>query len=167
MAYITPTELLLRFDAEEMAQRADRGVPRRVSRDMMVAMAAGADVSGWPVEGIASTTAALAVIQRSIDDAVSVIDGYLAARYQVPLSPAPASVSRYASDIARYYLYDDAATETVQKRHDDAIAFFRAVAAGKASLGPDAETPAPAASGGGSVQMVSSPSVFGRGVRGL
>lgn len=167
MAYITALDLLIRFDAELIAQRVDESLPRRVSREMLLALASGADVSGWGQGDVEAANAALVKLQRAIDDACSVIDGYLAARYKVPLVPAPASVARYASDVARYYLYDAAATETIQKRHDDAIAFFRAVAAGKASLGTDAETAAPVASGGGSVQLVSSAGVFGRGARGL
>lgn len=166
MPYITPLDLLQRFDAEEMAQRADRGVPRLVTGELLQSLAEGVDTSNWSPADLVATTAAVAVLARVAADAQSVIDGYLAARYAVPLAPVPDAVRRYTSDIARYYLYDDHATETVQKRHDAAISFFRDVAAGRASLGPDASTSIPPASVGGGVEMISDGSVFRRSVRG-
>lgn len=161
MPYITPLDLLQRFDAEEMAQRADRGVPRLVTGELLQSLAEGVDTSNWSPADLVATTAAVAVLARVAADAQSVIDGYLAARYAVPLTPVPDAVRRYASDLARYYLYDDHATETVQKRHDAAIAFFRDIAARRASLGPDADASMPSTSTSGGVQMVSGGVVFG------
>ncbi|GEK71595.1 MULTISPECIES: gp436 family protein [Halomonas] len=75
-------------------------------------------------------------IDRAIADADGEIDGRVAAGgYAVPLSPVPRIVQAYACDIARYRLYDDAATEQVTKRYEDAIKFLRAVARGEVLLG--------------------------------
>jgi phage gp36-like protein len=56
------------------------------------------------------------------------IDGYLAGRYQLPLPTVPRILTMHACDIARYRLYDDRVTETVQKRYDNVIKFLMAVA---------------------------------------
>lgn len=160
MPYATPAELLTRFSDEEIAQRADRKIPRRVGGDLLVAAVAGADLSAWSADEQAAAAEALAVIGRALADADATIDGYLAARYPVPFAAAPAIVGRLACDMARYYLYDDQATETVQKRYDAALAYFRDVSAGKVSLGPQTETPAASA---GSVEMQSGATVWGRG----
>jgi len=82
-----------------------------------------------------------AVLARAIADAAGEIDGYISRRYGQRFVGAdvPANLTRIACDITRYRLYDDATLETVRQRYEDAIAFLRAVAAGRASLG-DAET---------------------------
>lgn len=159
MPYATPAELLTRFSDEEIAQRADRKIPRRVGGDLLAAAVAGADLSAFVPGDRAAALEALAVIARALDDAAATIDGYLAARYPVPFAAAPAIVGRLACDMARYYLYDDQATEAVQKRYDAALAYFRDVAAGKVSLGPQSEAPAASA---GSVEMESAATVWGR-----
>lgn len=159
MAYILVSDLLTRFGAEEIAQVADRGIPRLLTAESLAA-AAGADPAGL---GDAEAQA-LVNINQAIEDAQSAIDGYLSSRYDTPMATPPAVVKRLACDIARYYLYDDHAPETVQKRYDAAIAFFRDVSAGKVSLGPVAQSSAPS---GGNVEIVTSGKVFGRSERGL
>lgn len=164
MPYIVPSDLLTRFGAEELAQRADRGTPRLVSADLLAAVAAGGDTSAWSAEEVAAADLCIEILERVIEDAQSAIDGYLSGRYGTPMPTPPAVVKRLACDIARYYLYDDHATETVQKRYDAAIAFFRDVSAGKVTLGPEAKTATPT---GGIVEIVTSGKVFGRRERGL
>lgn len=164
MPYILPSDLITRFGAEELAQVADRGTPRLVTAELLTAAVAGASLSGWSADEVAAAGKALDNIEQAIEDAQSAVDGYLASRYSVPMATPPAAVKRLASDIGRYYLYDDHATETVQKRYDAAIAFFRDVAAGKVSLGPEAQAPQAA---GGMVELVTSGKVFGRRERGL
>lgn len=164
MSYILPSDLLTRFGAEELAQVADRGTPRLVTAELISAAAAGADMSGWSVADIEAVGKALANIEQSIEDAQSAIDGYLSGRYGTPMETPPPVVKRLASDVARYYLYEDHATETVQKRYDTAISFLRDVAAGKATLGPEAQAGKPT---GGTVQMVSCDRVFSRAGRSL
>lgn len=164
MSYITVTDLLTRFGAEELAQVADRGTPRLVTPELLEAAAAGADMTGWGTYDVEAIGKAVANINQAVEDAQSAVDGYLSGRYGTPMPTPPAVVKRLACDIARYYLYDDRATETVQKRYDAAIAFFRDVAAGKVTLGPEAEA---AAAVGGSVEMVTAGRIFSRSARGL
>lgn len=163
MPYLLATDLLTRFGAEELAQVADRGLPRLVTAELLTAAADGTDMSGWAAADVESVGKALANIEQAIEDAQSAIDGYLSGRYGTPMATPPAVVKRLASDVARYYLYDDHATETVQKRYDAAIAFFRDVAAGKVMLGPEAQASKPA---GGTVQVVTGERVFSRSARG-
>jgi phage gp36-like protein len=77
------------------------------------------------------------VLNRAILDATGEIDSYIGKRYGKTLAgkPIPPNLTRVCCDITRYRLYDDATVETVRKRYEDAIAFLRDVAAGRATLG--------------------------------
>ena len=88
------------------------------------------------------------VITRALADADAEINGYLATRYTLPLSPVPAVLEKLACDLARYRLYEDQVTELVQQRYEDAIRFLRDVASGKINL--DAAGALPLQSGGAS-----------------
>ncbi|MDO8932926.1 MAG: DUF1320 domain-containing protein [Rhodocyclaceae bacterium] len=159
MTYATPTDLLSRFGAEEIAQRADRSIPRLVTAGLLTAAAAGGDLSGYTAGERAAVAAVLALVNGALTDADSDIDGYVATRYAVPLAPVPPVIKRLACDLARYYLYDDQATETIQTRRDAAVSQLRDVAAGKLSLGePVNNSPVQ----GGAVEMTSAPSVWRR-----
>jgi phage gp36-like protein len=79
-----------------------------------------------------------AVVDRALLDADAEIDGYLAARYALPLASVPRLVLGAACDIARYRLYDDRATEQVTRRYEDAIKLLKLIAEGKVQLGLDA-----------------------------
>tara|TARA_B100002019_G_C21202070_1_gene564571 strand:+ start:652 stop:1059 length:408 start_codon:yes stop_codon:yes gene_type:complete len=102
-----------------------------------------------------------AAVDRACDDASGEIDGYVsAAGYPVPLSPVPRIVTAYACDIARYRLYDEHATDQVQKRYDDAVKFLRSVSRGEVKLGIST---GPASRSAGSVQMNPGRQVFNGG----
>jgi len=134
MPYLSAAELLERFCAEEIAQRADRGIPRRVTAALLSTAAAGGSLAGFTAAEQEAALAALGLVNAALADASAQIDGYVATRYRVPLDPAPGSIKRLAGDLARYQLYDDAVTETIQKRRDEAIAELRDIAAGKSVL---------------------------------
>lgn len=102
------------------------------------------------------------VLDRALTDAAAEINGYLAARYVLPLASTPTLLVGIATDIARYRLYRDAVTETVEKRYKAAVKMLENIAAGKISLGLDASA-APAAVSDG-VQFAESTRVFGRDV---
>ncbi len=160
MSYATAIELLDRFSAEEIAQRVDRSIPRLVSAELLRAAANAEDLSAYTAAEQSAASAALAVIAQALTDAASTIDGYLAGRQSVPLASPPVVIKRLACDMARYFIYDDQVTEVIQKRHDAALAFFREVAAGRVSLGADLG--AAAQPSGGSVEMVTDATAFGR-----
>ena len=99
-----------------------------------------------------------ALIDAAIEDADAEIDGYLAKRYPVPLSPAPQVINKFSKDIAVYNLFSrigiDEGTEqkTYLNRYNAAIKFLTLVAEGKVSLGAAADEPSVAAAIGFSVK---------------
>ncbi|MDH5786403.1 MAG: DUF1320 family protein [Chromatiales bacterium] len=134
MPYCTKQNLIDRYGEEELIQLTDR---------------AG---NGVIDDG---------VLDQAITDAAAEIDGYLAGRYQLPLAVTPPILTVYACDMTRYRLYDDAATEQVEKRYQDAIKFLRLATDGKVQLGPTSDGSKPAPSSG--AVMESGGRVWGRG----
>ena len=117
MAYATEQDLIDRFGTDELLEIADR------DDDQVI-----------------DTT----VVAKALEDAGELIDGYVGKRYDLPLSSTPPRLVKLAADIARYFLYKDSPTEAVEKAYDDAVAFLRDVAAGKAVLDISGSEPAPA-----------------------
>lgn len=118
-AYCTPQDLEDRYGLDELAQLAPGGggVPDPLK------------------------------VQRACDDAGDLVDGYLRPRHALPLTTVPRVLVQLAAAIARYELHlggDRQPTEQVTKARDQAIAFLRDVANGKADLGlgPDGADPA-------------------------
>lgn len=106
MAYCAKADLTQRFGAE-IDQLLDR------------------DNDGTEDAGIFDATTA---------DADSIINGYLASRYTLPLSSTPALLKQIACDIVRYLLWDDRAPEEVRKRYDDAMGKLRDIGRGLIAL---------------------------------
>lgn len=69
--------------------------------------------------------------------AAGIVDGYLAAKYTLPLVNVPGMVLGWVGDITRYRLWDQQAPEEVRRRYEDAVAQLRDLAAGKMALPPD------------------------------
>lgn len=111
MAYATLQDMIDRFGETELAQLSDRS-GSAVAVDQLV-------------------------IDAKLADADAEIDGYLGQRYTLPLATVPQVLKRIATDVARYHLYDDRATEQVTNRYKDAIAFLKDVARGLATIGVD------------------------------
>lgn len=87
-----------------------------------------------------ANTVNAAVLELALGDAQATVDGYLRTAYQLPLSVVPAELVRVACDLARYYLFGDAAPERVKTRRDEAMAWLRDVSAGRVALGINAAT---------------------------
>lgn len=106
------------------------------------------------------------IIEAAIADADAEIDGYLAKRYTVPISPAPRVLNKFSKDIAVYNLFSrigiDESTDqkTYLNRYNAAIKFLTLVAEGKVSIGTETEDPASAAATGFSAK--SNPRLFTR-----
>lgn len=124
MPYATRQDMIDRFSEVELVQLTDRG---NVRADRIVD----------------------AVLNRALDDASAEIDGYLAGRYTLPLSPVPANLALICCDIARYRLQHNEAAEAVRERYAAAIKFLTKVATGEIQLGATAlgQPPASAAQG--------------------
>ncbi|NBH80375.1 DUF1320 domain-containing protein [Clostridiaceae bacterium] len=113
------------------------------------------------------------LIDAAIADADGEIDGYLAKRYNVPLSTIPKVINKFSKDIALYNLFSrmgikkDSDAEIYLTRYNAAVRFLTLVAEGKVSIGADEDgDPVSAAATGFTVQ--SSPRLFSRtSMRGL
>lgn len=130
MGYAATADLIARYGEEELIQLTDR-----------------------LGDGVLDAT----VISQALADADALIDGHLAGRYTLPLSPVPAILVGYACDLARERLYKDAAPEIIVKRADDARKFLALAGQGKISLGPQPEPTAD-----GVIQFTAGQKVFAR-----
>ena len=122
MTYATTQDLIDRYGEAELVALTDRAGEDEIDAD---------------------------VVARALADAEAEINSYLSARYVVPLSTVPQIVVARVCEVARYYLHEEHATETVKARYDAAVRWVRDVAAGKASLGDDDVAPTEPASGAG------------------
>lgn len=125
MRYATQQDMVDRFGEQEMIELTDR------------------DDTG----AIDAT-----VINKVLDDASAEIDGYIGGQADLAAGDPPAILVSRCCDIARYRLYDEAASDQVSKRYDDAIAYLKAVAKGDISLGRTASGAEPTPAGGAEIQ---------------
>lgn len=138
MSYATQADMELAFGAAELVQLTDRADP--------------------PAGTIDAT-----VLARSLAAADALADNYLAVRYGVPLASTPAVLVEACCDIARYELTRGPglrATEEIEKRYTQRVAWLRDVAAGRATLGAATETATP--NSAGLPEMTSGGRVFAR-----
>lgn len=103
--YCTTADLINRFGEDEMIRISDR-----------------------EVIGIVDES----VVQTAIEDASVLIDSYLPVNVDVTLNAQ--NLNRICADVARYYLYDDGATSTVEQRYKDAVKWLEQVAKGLVKL---------------------------------
>lgn len=82
--------------------------------------------------------------EEAIADADAEIDGYLAKRYDVPMSPAPRVLNKFSKDIAVYNLMsrigidEQDRDKTYLNRYNAAVKFLEGVAKGTISIGTGA-----------------------------
>ncbi len=86
------------------------------------------------------------VMARALADADAVIDGYLAARYVLPLAATPALIADIAGAIALWKLHVTSPEDKVKSDYDAAIKTLRDIASGLIRV-PDAAGVQPASSG--------------------
>lgn len=108
MPYATQQDLVDRFGEDEVRQLTDR----------------------------ANTGAIDATVaDQALADASEEMDGYIGARYQLPLATTPTVLVRLCADIARYRLYDAEPLPAVAQRYKDAVAFLTQISKGTVTLG--------------------------------
>jgi phage gp36-like protein len=112
MPYASKQEMIDRFGQDELIQLTDRSNP--------------------PTGAIVDS-----VLDAALADADAEINGYLQARYTLPLASVPLLVSRLARDIARYFLYDDQVPETIGDRYRAAVKTLDQISKGVIQLGLD------------------------------
>lgn len=164
MPYITLPQLAEMPGALELAQVASDKHQRPISAQLMDVTLRDGDRSGFtPAEILQADTAATR-ISEAIDESSSIIDGYLARRYTLPLPKSPGILVTWARAIVRYKLHPDRitgeGTDPVVRDYKDAIRFLELVASGKFSLGID--DPTAGSAGAGEIQIHPGDKVFGR-----
>ena len=128
--YATVQDVTDRLGAAEIRSLAD--VPTAAERDL-----------AWTA------------LERSLADASSEIDGYVAVRHTLPLDPVPAVLVRLCVDLAVQLRSagNDLATEDKRRRSDRVRELLRDIAAGRLSLGAaDPDPPASQAQPGVSIE---------------
>lgn len=160
MTYVTATDIITQFGAEEIAQRSDRGLPRLVTPELLIAAAANASLAAYTAAEQAAVAAALYLINSKLLDAESTVNGFLAGRYSVPLVTVPRLVMTITYDLTRYALYDDMATEAISNRNADALKLLKSISKGEIGLGIDGAGNKPKTNDG--AQLQSNGRVFSR-----
>lgn len=107
--YATIEDLVQRFGETQLIQLTDRSTP--------------------PADAIGT-----AVAQQALDDAANLIDGYVAAKYALPLATVPPLLNQLACDLARFNLYTDQAPDQVATRNTAAIATLRRISEGAVKI---------------------------------
>ena len=107
MTFATAQDMLDRYGADEIAQRAFRQ-DDTVDIDLLRAVVAGSSVASWSTADQTSGTNALARINTCLADADQIIRGYVRARYgEVPTLTTSTDLTRICAELARFYLHDD------------------------------------------------------------
>lgn len=70
------------------------------------------------------------------NEAAGLVNGYLSARYTLPLASVPTMLQGWVADITRYRLWDEHAPEEVRRRYEDALAQLKLVSQGVIALPP-------------------------------
>jgi len=86
------------------------------------------------IDPVSTGAIVVARVTRAITAAEGEVEGYIAARYQVPLAIVPANVKQAVCDIARYRLYRDNAPELVLENYKSAIRLCRDISTGTVKL---------------------------------
>jgi phage gp36-like protein len=103
MTYATLDDLINRAGPDEIRQVADRDLDGLVDAAVIAAVLASAD---------------------------RMVDGYVGARYDLPLAEVPALVNTWATSIARYQLHAAGAPDYVVQDYKDAITALKDVSRG-------------------------------------
>lgn len=115
MSYATPAELIERLGADEAAKLADRRTPFTVRGAGLARAARGESIADLSANEQAATAEAVANITQALRDASDTIDGYIAARAQLPLASTPRVLTRLAVELGRVYLRRGEATEEMRR----------------------------------------------------
>lgn len=136
--YATQQDLIDRFGQTELVQLTDR--------------------TNTPASTIDAN-----VVSKALADADALIDSYVGKRFALPLASVPPVLTRYAADIARFFLHAEKAGKDHPARlaYDMAEAWLKNVARGLVKLDDGAGT-SPSAEGGGEVHLSAPDRVMSR-----
>ena len=121
--YATQAEMVARYGTEELVQATNLEIDNT-----------GAIVT--------------AVLDAALDEANSLADSYVQAKYTLPLGSVSPALIGQACALARYLLWKNRASDRVFAGYESAISWLKDVAKGVVSLGPTATEDAPTAAVG-------------------
>lgn len=138
--YVTPANLADRPGATELAEVATPERSPIVDADLMDATLRTANRDAWTADQQAVADAALERVNQAATDAGTLIDGFLAPRYAVPVDADQFGIVRvWATAIARYLLHKDRRTletsDPIVRDYKDAVSMLQLAQAGKFALG--------------------------------
>lgn len=144
MDYITTEQLAELPGARELAMVASARHRPVVNSELMEATLREEDRTQWSPEETAEADEALERITSTVQQAESLINGFLAKRrYTLPLNPVPRLVTGWTRDITRYYLHKDRVssegTDPIVRAYNDALKLLTMIEQGKFSLGGEDE----------------------------
>ncbi len=152
--YVTLPQLSDLPGALELSQVASDRHGALVDPALLDLSLTGGDRSAYPADEIEHADRAIERITNAVIETGGLMDGYLGARYTLPLTKPHPLLVTWARAITRYKLNGDRVsregTDPVVRDYKDAIRFLEQVASGRFSLGIDDPAQAPAA---GSVQF--------------
>lgn len=164
MSYVTLLQLAEVPGALELAQVASTSHEAVVAAELMDATLRGTDRSAWSAPEIAAADEAKARILEVITETAGLIDGFIGARYALPLAQVPVILVGWARAIVRYkvqaWRVGDEKTDPVVRDYRDAMKLLQLVADGKFSLGVEDPEQSPAALG--DMRIETGDKVFGR-----
>lgn len=73
------------------------------------------------------------------NDAAGLVNGFMAARYTLPLVSVPSMVVGWVADVTRFKLWDDRAPEEIRQRYEDTLAQLKMVSQGLIALPPGSD----------------------------
>lgn len=99
-------------------------------------------------------------VDKALDDATGIINAWISARYDLPLTVVPDVLVSCCVDIAFYRLHflHGTLTDEIKDRHKQCVEMLKAIAEGDASLGLDD----PPTSVGGAASIEGPPRLFTR-----
>jgi phage gp36-like protein len=140
MTYATAQDMLDRYGADEIAQRAFRH-DDTVDVALLRAIIAGTSLSSWNSSQITTGNNAVARINTCLTDADKVVLGYVRARYGAqPTLTTSADLTRVCAELARFYLHDDPLREDSGTLPQSVKTWLADFAAGKVDLDVPAAT---------------------------
>ena len=108
MGYAQATDMVTRFGQEELEQLAPSDTAESFDQDK---------------------------VDSALSDASAEMNTYLGSVYSLPLTDPNPYLKTICCDITRFRLWDDAVSEEVRKRYEDAVAWLKKVVKGDVSLG--------------------------------
>lgn len=106
--YAQATDMVTRFGQEELEQLAPSDTAENFDQDK---------------------------VDSALSDASAEMNTYLGSVYSLPLTDPNPYLKTICCDITRFRLWDDAVSEEVRKRYEDAVAWLRKVVKGDVFLG--------------------------------